>query len=118
MSDWKEQTSAAVRPYVITGGRAGSVGRVLPWETLVTASNVSPPSTLQPEYRRILAHCQGLLSLAEVSAHLGQPPSVVQVLIADLVEWGLARVRPPAPPAQRHDADLLRKVLDALESRL
>lgn len=118
MSGWEEQTSAAVRPYVITGGRAGERQRSLPWESLVTASDVRPPATLQPEYRRILNYCQGLLSLAEVSAYLGQPPSVVQVLISDLVEWGLALVRPPAPPAQRHDADLLRKVLDGLEGRL
>ncbi|MCK1795924.1 DUF742 domain-containing protein [Streptomyces sp. XM4193] len=118
MSGWEEQTSSAVRPYVITGGRAGAKGEVLPWESLVTASEVPPPPTLQPEYRRILRHCQGMLSVAEVSAHLGQPPSVVQVLLADLVEWGLALVRPPAAPTARNDVVLLRKVLDGLESRL
>lgn len=118
MSGLEEQTSSAVRPYVITGGRSGAKGEVLPWESLVTASQVPPPPTLQPEYRKILRHCQGMLSLAEVSAHLGQPPSVVQVLIADLVEWGLALVRPPVAPAERTDVALLRKVLDGLESRL
>ncbi|MTE18946.1 DUF742 domain-containing protein [Streptomyces sp. TRM43335] len=111
------RTTSSVRPYVITRGRSGS-SVSLPWETLVMASGVTPPATLQPEYLRILECCQGLLSLAEVAAHLGQPPPVVQVLLADLVEWGLVETRPPVPPAERADVSLLRKVLHGLESRL
>lgn len=118
MSGLEEHTSHAVRPYVITGGRSGSSSSVLPWESLVIASDVPAPATLQPEYHRILNHCQGMLSVAEVSAYMGQPPSVIQVLVADLVEWGLALVRPPAPPAERNDVALLRKVLHGLESRI
>lgn len=111
-------TTRAVRPYVITGGRAGAGGTPLPWETLVTATGTAAPETLQPEYRMILTHCRGLLSVAEVAAHLGQPPSVVQVLLADLLDWGLILSRPPVPRAERADAATLRKVLHGLESRL
>ncbi|MEU9608535.1 DUF742 domain-containing protein [Streptomyces sp. NPDC048057] len=114
----EERTHRAVRPYVITGGRAGAGGEPLPWEALVVATDAAFPSYLQPEHHTILRQCQGLLSVAEVAAHLGQPPSVVQVLLSDLVQWGLVAVRPPIPPADRTDVTMLRKVLDGLERRL
>ncbi|MEU1803162.1 DUF742 domain-containing protein [Streptomyces sp. NPDC019937] len=114
----EERTTAAVRPYVITRGRAGSSRDALPLETLVQASGSALPPTLQPEYRRIVRRCQGLLSVAEVAAHLGQPPAVVQVLLADLIDWGHIVARPPIRVAERADMDLLRKVLDGLESKL
>ncbi|WP_267246579.1 DUF742 domain-containing protein [Streptomyces sp. PR69] len=114
----EERTTSAVRPYVITGGRADAGAAPLSWESLVMAAETEIPATLQPEHRMILAHCQGLLSVAEVAAHLGQPPSVVQVLLADLRAWGLLVTRPPIPPAERADVSMLRKVLHGLESRL
>ncbi|MBL1098279.1 DUF742 domain-containing protein [Streptomyces coffeae] len=114
----EERTTAAVRPYVITGGRAGSSRDALPLETLVMASGSTLPPTLQPEYRRIAHFCRGLLSVAEVAAHLGQPPAVVQVLLADLIDWGHIVARPPIKAAERADMDLLRKVLNGLESKL
>ncbi|WP_063734335.1 DUF742 domain-containing protein [Streptomyces sp. RTd22] len=114
----EERTTAAVRPYVITRGRAGSSRDALPLETLVKSSGSALPPALQPEYRRIVRCCQGLLSVAEVAAHLGQPPAVVQVLLADLIDWGHIVARPPIRVAKRADMDLLRKVLDGLESKL
>ncbi|MBW1598354.1 DUF742 domain-containing protein [Streptomyces sp. JJ38] len=120
----EERTTSAVRPYVITGGRSGAPRAELPWETLVMATRPAEAATapggvrLQPEHRRILAECQGLLSVAEAAAHLGQPPSVVQVLLADLIDWGLVKARPPVPVAERADVTMLRKVLHGLESRL
>ncbi|EFL26288.1 conserved hypothetical protein [Streptomyces himastatinicus ATCC 53653] len=114
----EERTTAAVRPYVITRGRAGSSRDALPLETLVKSSGSALSPALQPEYRRIVRCCQGLLSVAEVAAHLGQPPAVVQVLLADLIDWGHIVARPPIRVAKRADMDLLRKVLDGLESKL
>ncbi|MEV0264944.1 DUF742 domain-containing protein [Streptomyces sp. NPDC050617] len=114
----EERTTDAVRPYVITGGRVGSSREELALETLVRASGSAPDPSLQPEYRRIVERCQGLLSVAEVAAHLGQSPAVVRVLLADLIDWGHIRARPPVPVAERADMDLLRKVLDGLEAKL
>ncbi|MER5884969.1 DUF742 domain-containing protein [Streptomyces sp. NPDC001941] len=123
MTDRREETTpagppSAVRPYVITGGRADPEGEPLAWEALVMGTEAAYPAALQPEHRTILAHCQGLLSVAEVAAHLGQPPSVVQVLLSDLLDWGLIVTRPPIPPADRADVTMLRKVLHGLESHL
>ncbi|MGV9314546.1 DUF742 domain-containing protein [Streptomyces sp. NPDC003691] len=114
----EQRTTPAVRPYVITQGRAGTGAEPLPWETLVMATDAAFPACLQPEHQMILRQCQGLLSVAEVAAYLGQPPSVVQVLLADLVDWGLVVLRPPIPPADRTDVTMLRKVLHGLEHRL
>lgn len=110
--------ASAIRPYVITGGRAECEGEPLSWESLVmTAEAVFPPG-LQPEHRAILTHCEGLISVAEVAAHLGQPPSVAQVLLSDLFRWGLIVTRPPIPSAEHADVTVLRKVLRGLESCL
>jgi hypothetical protein len=114
----EERTTSAVRPYVITGGRSHTDGEPLAWEALVLATDAASPASLQPEHHAILRQCQGLLSVAEVAAHLAQSPSVVQVLLSDLVNWGLIVVRPPIPPAERADVSMLRKVLHGLESRL
>ncbi|MQY11511.1 hypothetical protein SRB5_16300 [Streptomyces sp. RB5] len=133
----------AVRPYVITGGRSGTPdAEPLPLETLVVASGLQLPGELQPEYRRIVELCQGMLSVAEVGAHLGQPPTIVRVLLCDLIESGHIRFRPPVglgyiPPRPHHtppqgpvaahppspqrtydEQDLLRKVLHGLEDRI
>jgi Protein of unknown function (DUF742) len=127
-----DHTTPAVRPYVITGGRAGDPSAALALETLVVASGLPLPAAAQPEYRRIVDRCQGLLSVAEVSAHLGQSPAVVQVLLADLIAWGHIRPRPPIrvaatgtesgapyPSGDVYDSDhLLRKVRHGLENRL
>ncbi|WP_329019920.1 DUF742 domain-containing protein [Streptomyces sp. NBC_00690] len=114
----EHRTPSAVRPYVITLGRSQTGTAPLDWETLVMATDAAFPASLQPEHHRILTFCQGLLSVAEVAAHLGQPPPVVQVLLSDLIAWGLIVIRPPIPPAEHHDVTMLRKVLHGLESRL
>lgn len=122
-----ERTASAVRPYVITGGRTGTAEELPSLETLVIAVTAAGdrrsdagrvPGALQPEYRRIVERCAGLLSVAEVAAHLGQPPHVVQVLVADLVSWGRLETRGRAGRGLERDRDLLRKVLHGLEDRL
>ncbi|WP_326596537.1 DUF742 domain-containing protein [Streptomyces brevispora] len=114
----EEPRASAIRPYVITGGRAETGGEPLSWESLVMATEEAFPASLQPEHLAILAHCEGLISVAEVAAHIGQPPSVIQVLLFDLLEWGLIVTRPPIPPAERADVTMLRKVLHGLENNL
>ncbi|MFE6701012.1 DUF742 domain-containing protein [Streptomyces sp. NPDC057718] len=110
--------ASAIRPYVITRGRTESEGEPLSWESLVMTAEAAFPATLQPEHIAILKHCEGLISVAEVAAHLGQPPSVAQVLLSDLLRWGLIVTRPPIPPAEHTDVTMLRKVLHGLESCL
>ncbi|KNB50214.1 DUF742 domain-containing protein [Streptomyces caatingaensis] len=109
-----------VRPYVITGGRAAPSRDSLALETLVVAAgrpadrSADPAADLTPEAAEILDLCVQLLSVAEVAAHLRQPVTVVKVLLGDLLDAGLVRVRPPITAADRHDPSLLKEVLDGL----
>ncbi|OEV03149.1 DUF742 domain-containing protein [Streptomyces oceani] len=107
--------SGPVRPYVITGGRSVPALDNLALETLVIAASGSAPEPrMSPESAEILSLCRRQLSVAEVAAHLGQPITVVKVLLADLVDAGLIKVRPPVPIADLPDKGLLKEVLDGL----
>lgn len=108
-----------VRPYVITGGRSRPSRNVLAVESLVSATPVAGLGEfgepgyddLNREHLRILALCRRLLSVAEISAHLGLSIGVVKVLIGDLWDLGAVHVRSPAPQAERLPTTLLEEVL-------
>ncbi|GJF32367.1 hypothetical protein KNE206_50670 [Kitasatospora sp. NE20-6] len=117
--------SGPVRPYVITGGRSRPSRNVLALESLVSAVPGADTSgaELNREHRRILALCGSLLAVAEISAHLHLPLSVVKVLVGDLWDLGAVHVLPPAtavhrspdvPRAERLPTALLEEVLVGL----
>ncbi|NGN69064.1 DUF742 domain-containing protein [Streptomyces sp. A7024] len=123
--DGSGRDASPVRPYVITGGRAAGAADAepLPLEALVVATGLPLPPQTQPEYRRITDRCRGLLSVAEVSAHLELSPGVVQVLLSDLIAAGHIQARPPLTTSESTAAgdpyrDVLGKVLHGLENRL
>jgi hypothetical protein len=108
-----------VRPYTLTGGRTRSTGRHLPLEAIVRPGTATG-AIGSPERRAIhdLAQRQ-VLSLAEISAHLGLPLGVTRVLVGDLADEGLLTVaghdrRTVDDVYPSHDASLLETVLDAL----
>ncbi|MFD7416110.1 DUF742 domain-containing protein [Kitasatospora purpeofusca] len=107
-----------VRPYVITGGRSRPTRAELAFESLVVALPDRPELPehvlLNREHRRILDLCHSLLSIAEVSAHLGLPLGVVKVLVGDLWDLGAVQVLPPVPQAERLPTTLLEEVLVGL----
>ncbi len=117
-------TVRTVRPYMLTGGRTRTSGRHVALESIVGVNgNGHVNGTgLTAERRAIvdLARNQ-VLSLAEVSAHLGLPLGVTRVLVADLADEGLLTIDGAVTaraddvyPA--HDASLLETVLDALSA--
>ncbi|UGY91482.1 DUF742 domain-containing protein [Streptomyces gobiensis] len=108
-----------VRPYVVTDGRAHPTRNTLDLVTLLIAATDLPLAGLSPEKRRLMELClPGSLSVAEVAGHLALPVSVTKVLIADLIDSGHIVARPPIPPAQQTEAQLLQEVLDGLRARL
>lgn len=101
------------RFYAITGGQEGGRGR-LDLVTLIVARNTAP-STLKPELASVLRLCGAPLSVAELSAYLRLPFSVVTVLLTELLTTGLVearrhRVRPTSP-----DRSLLEAVMHGLQ---
>ncbi|GAA3997212.1 DUF742 domain-containing protein [Streptomyces plumbiresistens] len=58
----------------------------------------------------------GSLTVVEAAALLRLPVSAVRVLAADLIDQDLVLARPPIPPAERFDRDLLKRVADGLRT--
>ncbi|KMO98865.1 DUF742 domain-containing protein [Streptomyces roseus] len=110
--DWEDGTPE--RLYVITGGRSGDLEPShLDLVTLIIAKS-GPKPGMQPEHAAIMRMCQTPLSLAEISAYLGLPVSVVTVLLGDLLAAGRVLSRPPVAPAKLPDLALIEAVIDGL----
>ncbi|MFZ5852444.1 MAG: DUF742 domain-containing protein [Actinomycetota bacterium] len=123
--DLPDDPVRSVRPYTVTGGRTRPAGPApLPLEALVRARapevGESPPSGETLERGRILELCRdGMLSVAELSAHLRLPLGAVRVLVGDLAEEGLVVVYGVGhgASAPAHNLTILESVLDGI-SRL
>lgn len=106
-----------VRPYVVTGGRSAPSRNHFDHLTLVIVRPEAPRSHLTAERRRVVELClPGALSVAEISAHLGLPVSVLCFPLADLMDSGHITTRAPIPPAKQLDPDLLKAVLHGLRA--
>lgn len=110
--EWDE--GSPERLYVITGGR-GDVSEEtgLDLVTLIVARE-EPQVGMQPELASILRVCRSPLSVAEISAHLVLPPSVLSVLLADLLADGRVEARAPAAPSAP-DIALIEAVIHGLQ---
>jgi hypothetical protein len=115
-------TVRTVRPYTLTGGRTRtSSGRNVALEAIIGAGGSGSVSG-SAERRAIVDLARNsVLSLVEISAHLGLPLGVTRVLVADLADEGLLTIDGAVTaraddvyPA--HDASLLETVLDALSA--
>ncbi|MER7952282.1 DUF742 domain-containing protein [Streptomyces sp. NPDC096079] len=107
---WNEGTPVPL--YVITGGPDPSSGAF----NLVTliATRAEPDPAMQPEQAAILTLCTYPLSVAEVSAHLSLPFSVVTVLLSQLVEEERVEAIAPVPVAAFPERGLLEAVIHGL----
>ncbi|MFF8290629.1 DUF742 domain-containing protein [Streptomyces sp. NPDC016309] len=111
--DWED--GSPERLYVITGGRSGSLGSApLDLVTLIVARS-GPRPGMQPEHTAIMRMCQAPLSVAEISAYLLLPVSVVTVLVGDLLADGHVLAREPVAPARLPDLALIEAVIDGLQ---
>ncbi|MEU1090291.1 DUF742 domain-containing protein [Streptomyces sp. NPDC005576] len=102
------------RLYVITGDLDGSERAALDLVTMVVA-HAEPSPTFQPEQAAILRLCQAPLSVAEISAYLGLPFSVVTSLLTELLATELIESRAPIVRATLPDRSLLEAVMHGLQ---
>ncbi len=114
-----DEAGPVVRPYAIVSGRTRPTGGSFDLIAMVTAArrvSFDPGTleTLEPEQLRVLRQCRVPTTVADLGSALCLPVGVVRVILADLRERGLVIVRPPVPPAQLPDAQLLRRVADGL----
>ncbi|MCK9925824.1 DUF742 domain-containing protein [Frankia sp. Mgl5] len=111
-SDWEQ--GGPERLYVLTGGRRASGRRAdIDLVTLVVARAAARPE-MQPEHAAILRMCHYPLSMAEISAYLKLPFSVVAVLVSDLLADSLVEVRATVT-ATIPDPELLEAVMYGLQ---
>lgn len=102
------------RLYVLTRGRSASGRRAdIDLVTLVVARAAARPE-MQPEHAAILRMCHYPLSMAEISAYLRLPFSVVAVLVSDLLTDSLVEVRATVSTATLPDPELLEAVMYGL----
>ncbi|MFB7938662.1 DUF742 domain-containing protein [Streptomyces sp. NPDC127049] len=107
---WEEGNPVPL--YVITGGE-GSSAKTFDLVTLIATRSASEPS-MQPEQAAILSMCEYPLSVAEVSAYLSLPFSVVTVLLSQLVDDERVEAIAPVPVAAFPDRGLLEAVIHGL----
>jgi hypothetical protein len=85
--------------------------------TLLSLAPSAPRAGLGVQARRVLTLCApGVVSVAEVAAHLEMPGGVIRALVADLVARGnLLAADPFVPLAQPHEKEFLERILDGLQ---
>ncbi|RIV41279.1 DUF742 domain-containing protein [Micromonospora radicis] len=79
---------AAVRPFLLTGGRTRPVQDGLRVETLLNAQPAALSAPLRFEARRIVELCQRPTTVADLAVALRVPLGVTRVLVADLLIEG------------------------------
>ncbi|MFF1506453.1 DUF742 domain-containing protein [Streptomyces sp. NPDC058326] len=107
---WSENTPVPL--YVITGDQ-GPAAKSFNLVTLI-ATRSEPEAEMQPEPAAILTMCTYPLSVAELSAYLGLPFSVVTVLLSQLVDEERVEAIAPVPVAAYPERGLLEAVIHGL----
>jgi len=103
---------APERLYVVAGRDGGRAD--LDLVTLIVArSDPSPSST--PEQTTMLRLCAAPLSVAELSAYLSLPFSVVTVLLTEMLTAKLVQARAPIVRQALPDRSLLEAVMHGLQ---
>src|SRR5699024_10538073 len=105
-----------VRPYTMTRGRTrprDGTAR-LDMITIVIAAHDPGSGSWEPEQEGILRLCRRPMAVAGRPARLDLPPTVVKVLLSDLVADGDVRTRAAVPVARLPEKKILQAVLDGI----
>lgn len=102
------------RLYVLTGAAQGGERAPLDLVTLIVACAEPTPSA-PPEQSALLRLCKAPLSVAELSAYLNLPFSVVTVLLTELLTAELVQARDPLISQSLADRSLLEAVMHGLQ---
>ncbi|CAM5232609.1 DUF742 domain-containing protein [Streptomyces aurantiogriseus] len=100
------------RLYVISG--ADGERAPLDLVTLIVA-RAEPPSSATPEQTAVLRMCRAPLSVAEISAYLSLPFSVMTVLLTEMLAADLVQARAPIVRQKIPDRSLLEAVMHGLQ---
>jgi hypothetical protein len=112
---YDDEAGPLVRPYAVTRGRTRSARHDLNLITLVVTCVYEIPA-MDPEYAEILRICRYPQSIAEISAKIGLPLTVIKILVSDLIEQEMLIFSSPASPmnTETPDMNILQAVLDGI----
>lgn len=105
-----------VRPYAVTRGRTRPRGVVIDLVTILVATGRTPGEKvwLSREQRRLLELCRQPSTPADLASEIDLPFRVVQILLADLHQYGLIEETTRTEQPDRPDPRILMRVLDEL----
>ncbi|WP_327065075.1 DUF742 domain-containing protein [Kitasatospora sp. NBC_01250] len=103
------------RLYVITRGRSGLADQTTFDLVTLIVARAEPTPAMPPEHAAILRICGSPLSVAEISAYLRLPASVVTVLLTDLLTEERIEARACVPQAILPERALLEAVISGLQ---
>jgi hypothetical protein len=110
-----------VRPYTVSDGRTQPTVQ-FDLLTMVVVTTTPPlRDGLDADHARVLDLCVRPTTVAEVSALIGMPATVVKVLLSDLVDAGVITTRAFTPAMMAPDVvdlELLEAVLHGLRRHL
>jgi hypothetical protein len=109
--------ASRVRPYLLTGGRAGPAETDLEIEAQVVATPLGLAALDRHLYeaREIVRLCATPMAVAEIAVHLHLHLGVARVLVGDLLDSGDLSVRRPET-GQHRNAQILERVIRGLEA--
>jgi hypothetical protein len=112
---WLDRHSGpVVRPYALTRGRTRPTGDTIDLLALVSSTDASVDElVLEPEYLAVLRQCRQPKPVADLASDLDLPLGVVRILLSDMREHGLIKIRPPVR-SRLTDPQVLKDVADAL----
>jgi hypothetical protein len=112
------EAGPVVRPYAMTHGRTRPSHGDFDLITIVVAAPQAMPADagFGPEHRAIVQRCQRPLSVAEIASQLDLPVGTVRVLLGDLLDARLIRVRPPSTSTSLPSDHVFKAVLDGLRA--
>jgi hypothetical protein len=115
--DSAQSPALAVRPYLLTGGRAAPSGKEFEIEAQIvtTAAGEAALSHYRFEERDIVVLCRHPMAVAEVGARLGLHLGVARVLVGDLIVAGHLSARRPYVGLHRNVA-IIERVINGLQA--
>jgi Protein of unknown function (DUF742) len=103
------------RLFILTGAAVEDGERAPIDLVTLIVTHAEPPPSAPPEQSALLRICQAPLSVAEISAYLSLPFSVVTVLLTELLAAELVQARAPVVRQARADRSLLEAVMHGLQ---
>jgi hypothetical protein len=107
-----------VRQFALTRGRARSIGRDLPLETLVQSTPLGREQcdVLDPEQATVIDRCASPIAIAEVAARLHTHLGVARVIVSDMVAHELVAISTSDFDDDGPDLVTLERLLDDLQA--